>query len=103
MLSNGRICWIAGDATHFDMSWLAFGHIARHEAGVIDVQATRVPLARCQTLEQGVNMDTCNAYYGVLVSKDIWKLFVGLAVCLAVAAIVCFAAVRSFYAVGART
>ena len=93
--------WVAaGDVRHFDMSWLAFGHIARHEAGVIDVQYTRVPLDRCRTPDQGVNADTCNAYYGVFVSRDLWKLFVGVAVCVSVAAIACFVFVKSFYAFG---
>ena len=94
----------AGDTRHFDMSWSAFGAIASHEKGVIDLEYTQVPRALCQKdLGQlGVNMDTCNDYHGVLVSKDLWKLFVGVAVCFVVAALVCFVFVQSLYGLRRR-
>ena len=99
--AQGKVALVTGDTTHFDLSYEAFTQIARWQAGVIDVNYVRVPAARCRTPVQQVNADTCNDYYGVLVSKDLWKLFVGIAVCMAMAAIIAVILIKSVY--GLRT
>lgn len=91
----------AGDTQHFDLSYSAFGALADHNAGVIDLQYERVPLVMCRTPDQAVNTGTCNKYWGVLVSADVWKLFVGVGICMAIAGISGFVFVKSVY--GFRT
>lgn len=92
--------FVAGDVTHFDMAFTAFERIALFDMGVVDVEFTRVPRERCRTPEQGVNADTCNTYWGTLVSEDLWKLFVGIGVCACAAAVVSFLFVKFFYGFG---
>lgn len=93
--------WCCGDTQHFDLSYSAFGALADHNAGVIDLQYERVPLVMCRTPDQAVNTGTCNKYWGVLVSADVWKLFVGVGICMAIAGISGFVFVKSVY--GFRT
>ncbi|KAK9790755.1 hypothetical protein WJX73_003014 [Symbiochloris irregularis] len=90
--------WCCGDMQHFDLSYSAFGSIARQEAGVIDVQYVRVPSARCQYDQRtGVNFDTCKAYYGVYTVSDMWWLLGVIGCSFAGSAVVCFMIIKALY------
>ena len=65
--------------THLDLSYAAFGSIADHDKGVINIMYERLPF--CSAAEHDVNTQTCDKYYGVVHKSDLWKLAVGVAVC----------------------
>ena len=79
------------------MSYWAFDQIADTSAGVIDVEYQWVANRLCRTPQQGINIDTCNKYHGVVVSKDLWKLGLGFLACLGVAAVCSWLLVKALY------
>ncbi len=69
--------------THLDLSYKAFGLVADHTKGVINIMYERQPF--CSAAEHDVNTKTCDRYYGVVYTADLWKLAAGVAVCFATA------------------
>ena len=63
-----------------DLSYAAFGLIADHEKGVVNIMYEQLPF--CSAAEHNVNTQTCDSYYGVVHTSDLWKLAAGTAVCL---------------------
>ena len=69
--------------THLDLSYKAFSTIANPEKGVINIMFERLPF--CSAAEHDVNTQTCDRYYGVVYTSDLWKLAAGVAVCFVTA------------------
>lgn len=67
--------------THLDLSYAAFGLIADHDKGVVNIMYEQLPF--CSAAEHGVNTQTCDKYYGIVHVADLWKLATGVAVCFA--------------------
>ena len=75
--------WCCGDMTHLDLSHRAFSSIADPTKGVINIMFERQPF--CSAAEHDVNTQTCDRYYGVVYTADLWKLAAGVAVCFVTA------------------
>lgn len=75
--------WCCGDMTHLDLSYAAFGLIADHDKGVVNIMYEKLPF--CSAAEHNVNTQTCDRYYGVVYTSDLWKLAAGIAVCFVTA------------------
>lgn len=69
--------------THLDLSYAAFGLIADHDKGVVNIMYEKLPF--CSAAEHNVNTQTCDRYYGVVYTSDLWKLAAGVAVCFVTA------------------
>lgn len=78
-----------------DLSYAAFGSIANHDKGVINIMFERLPF--CSAAEHSVNTQTCDKYYGVVHSSDLWKLAVGVIACFAVAGLSVGSLVKLLY------
>ena len=78
-----------------DLSYAAFGLIADHDKGVINVMFERLPF--CSAAGHGVNTQTCDKYNGVVHLSDLWKLGVGVAACFAVAGLSVGSLVKLLY------
>ena len=73
--------WCCGDTTHLDLSHTAFGMIADHSKGVVDLRIQK--LDSCQAAEHGVNTETCDVlhkYYAAFKAADICRAVFGAAV-----------------------
>ena len=81
--------------THFDMSYKAFGLIANHEKGVVNVMYERQPF--CSAAQHEVNTQTCDRYYGVVHTADLWKLVAGVVVCFIAAGLTVGSLVSMLY------
>lgn len=63
--------WCCGDTTHMDLSYMAFGMIANHSKGVVDMKWER--LSSCGAADLGVNSQTCDnlqKYHAVFKAAD---------------------------------
>ena len=81
--------WCCGDKTHLDLSHSAFGLIANHSKGVVDIKYTR--LESCGAAEHSVNMQTCDNfedYHTAYYVADVCQVFFGAAVSFAAAGVV---------------
>ena len=81
--------------THLDLSYQAFGQIADHNKGVINIMYERQPF--CSAAAHSVNTQTCDRYNGVVYTADLWKLAAGVAVCFATAAFTVGSLVSALY------
>lgn len=87
--------WCCGDMTHLDLSYQAFSSIADPEKGVINIMFERLPF--CSAADHDVNTQTCDRYYGVVYTADLWKLAAGVAVCFVTAGFVVGSFVSALY------
>lgn len=71
--------------THLDLSYAAFGLIADHEKGVVNIMYEQLPF--CSGAEHSVNTHTCDKYNGVVHTSDLWKLGAGVGVCFVAAGV----------------
>ena len=67
------------------------------DQGVVDLDFQFVPARKCALAQTGVNIATCDAYYGRVSAKGLWKQAAGLLVCLAIAGVVSYLAVKALY------
>lgn len=81
--------------THLDLSYKAFSTIADPTKGVININFERLPF--CSAAEHDVNTQTCDRYYGVIYTADLWKLAAGVAVCFVTAAFLVGSFVSALY------
>lgn len=78
--------WCCGDKTHLDLSHSAFGLIADHTKGVVDIKYTR--LESCGAAEHHVHTQTCDMFerYHVMYHvADVCRALFGAAVAFAAA------------------
>jgi len=87
--------WCCGDMTHLDLSYKAFGLIADHDKGVVNIMYEQLPF--CSAPEHDVNTQTCDRYYGVVYTADVWKLAAGVSVCCLFAGLAVSALVAGMY------
>lgn len=87
--------WCCGDMTHLDLSYKAFGLIADHDKGVVNIMYEQLPF--CSAPEHDVNTQTCDRYYGVVYTADLWKLAAGVSVCCLCAGLAVSALVAGVY------
>lgn len=78
-----------------DLSYKAFSSIADPHKGVINIMFERLPF--CSAAEHDVNTQTCDRYYGVVYTADLWKLAAGVAVCFVTAGVVVGSFVSALY------
>lgn len=72
--------WCCGDTTHLDLSHTAFGMIADHSKGVVDLRIQK--LDSCSAAAQGVNTHTCDVfqkYYTAFKAADFCRAVFGAA------------------------
>lgn len=75
--------WCCGDTTHLDLSYMAFGLIANHSKGVVDIKFEK--LASCEASEHGVNTQTCDKlqkYHAVYQAADVCRAVFGASISL---------------------
>lgn len=73
--------WCCGDTTHLDLSHTAFGMIADHSKGVVDLRIQKLDF--CPAAEHGVNTETCDVlhkYHAAFKAADICRAVFGAAV-----------------------
>ena len=81
--------WCCGDRTHLDLSHTAFGLIANHSKGVVDIKYTR--LESCNAIEHGIDTQTCDKlqqYSAVFQMADLCRAAWGASVSMLTAGIV---------------
>lgn len=75
--------WCCGDTTHLDLSFMAFGSIANHSKGVVDIKFEK--LASCEASEHGVNTQTCDKlqkYHTAYQAADVCRAVFGASISL---------------------
>lgn len=73
--------WCCGDTTHLDLSHMAFGMIADHSKGVVDLKIQK--LDSCPGAQHGVNTQTCDVlqkYHAAFKAADFCRALFGAAV-----------------------